>query len=274
MARFRNSDHAARLKADVALAAVRGDRSLSELATEFGLDPDQIVRWRRKLEQNADLLFRAGQPGAPPVPHAAIERATAPVSQAPAARSGVPSSAAIPMSAAQALPRRPSPATDPPPIRDSRLAAGNACFPAARKQCGPGRTAMPPPLLTPRAWWPRRLIGSMVKDWRERRHAAAVSRRLVSLYRMRVEVRPDVPKQELYRKVVSDYLACSEPAAEAVLELAHQSFAAWPVPRPLRLQDVALYLAISDLLSSKKDGLAFVGEGVRRVIVSKIARHL
>ena len=50
-------DLAAKLKAKVALAALRGDRTLAELAKEFNLAPDQIEQWKKELEQNAGAVF-------------------------------------------------------------------------------------------------------------------------------------------------------------------------------------------------------------------------
>jgi len=46
------------LKAKVALAAWKGDKSLSELASQFGVHPTQIGRWRQRLLEGAADLFR------------------------------------------------------------------------------------------------------------------------------------------------------------------------------------------------------------------------
>jgi transposase-like protein len=47
-----------RFKAKVALEAIRGERTLSQLATQFHVHPVQIGQWRKTaLEQLADLFL-------------------------------------------------------------------------------------------------------------------------------------------------------------------------------------------------------------------------
>jgi transposase-like protein len=50
-------NHAASFKAKVALAALKGDRTLAELAEQFDVHPKQITDWKRQLSENADQLF-------------------------------------------------------------------------------------------------------------------------------------------------------------------------------------------------------------------------
>ena len=45
------------LKAKVALAAVRGDRTTSQLVSQFGVHPTQIGQWKRRLLDGAVELF-------------------------------------------------------------------------------------------------------------------------------------------------------------------------------------------------------------------------
>ena len=51
----------AAVKAKAALAAVRGDRTTSELASQFGVHPTQIGQWKRQLLDGATELFSGDQ---------------------------------------------------------------------------------------------------------------------------------------------------------------------------------------------------------------------
>jgi putative transposase len=50
-------NHTAVFKAKVALAALRGDKTLAELAQKYDLHPNQIVQWKTHLQERATNLF-------------------------------------------------------------------------------------------------------------------------------------------------------------------------------------------------------------------------
>ena len=69
MTRRPRRNHTPGFKAKVALAAIKGDRTLAQLAEQFDIHPNQITSWKAQLEGGAaDVL----------VPVAARERRNRP----------------------------------------------------------------------------------------------------------------------------------------------------------------------------------------------------
>ena len=60
MARRSRRNHSSAFNAKVALAAVRGDRTLAELAEQFDVHPNQIQDWKKQLIAKADHVFGSG----------------------------------------------------------------------------------------------------------------------------------------------------------------------------------------------------------------------
>jgi transposase len=52
--------HNPAFKAKVALAAVKGDRTIAELASEFGVHPNQIYNWKKQRLDGAASVFESG----------------------------------------------------------------------------------------------------------------------------------------------------------------------------------------------------------------------
>jgi len=60
MSRRPRRNHSPAFKAKVALAAIKGDRTLAELAEQFDVHPNQITSWKAQLEGGAADVFGPG----------------------------------------------------------------------------------------------------------------------------------------------------------------------------------------------------------------------
>ena len=60
MTKRKRRNHSPVVKATVALAAVRGERTLADLAEQFEVHPNQIQDWKKKLVADAEHVFGAG----------------------------------------------------------------------------------------------------------------------------------------------------------------------------------------------------------------------
>ena len=61
MSRRARRNHTPAFKAKVALAAVKGDRTLAQLAEQFDVHPNQITSWKAQLEGGAADVFGPGR---------------------------------------------------------------------------------------------------------------------------------------------------------------------------------------------------------------------
>ena len=52
--------HSGTFKAKVALEAIKGERTLNELAGHFEVHPTQVVQWKQRLLAGASDLFNGG----------------------------------------------------------------------------------------------------------------------------------------------------------------------------------------------------------------------
>src|SRR3954470_20577384 len=56
----KRKQHTAAFKAQVALAALKGDRTVNELAGQFGVHPTLIHTWKKQLLKGAQTVFASG----------------------------------------------------------------------------------------------------------------------------------------------------------------------------------------------------------------------
>ncbi len=56
MRNMRNQHNAA-FKAKVALEAVKGEKTISQLSSEYGIHPNQIGQWKKRLLEELPVLF-------------------------------------------------------------------------------------------------------------------------------------------------------------------------------------------------------------------------
>ena len=60
MSRRARRNHTPAFKAKVALAAVKGDRTIAQLAEHFDVHPNQVTSWKAQLEGGAADVFGPG----------------------------------------------------------------------------------------------------------------------------------------------------------------------------------------------------------------------
>ena len=67
MARRSRRNHSPEFKAKVALAALRGEKTLAELAQQFDVHANQIAQWKAQLFEQASSVFGGSVAAPPPV---------------------------------------------------------------------------------------------------------------------------------------------------------------------------------------------------------------
>jgi transposase len=63
MQRRPRRNHTPAFKAKVALAAIKGDRTVAQLAEQFDVHPNQVTSWKAQLEGSAAGVFGPGGSG-------------------------------------------------------------------------------------------------------------------------------------------------------------------------------------------------------------------
>ncbi len=68
MSRRPRRNHSAAFKAKVALDAIKGEKTVAEIAHKHDVHPNQVTEWRRQLLERASDVFGANaKPSEPPV---------------------------------------------------------------------------------------------------------------------------------------------------------------------------------------------------------------
>lgn len=69
MKRRPRRNHSPAFKAKVAIAAIKGERTIAQIAEQFDVHPNQVTTWKAQLEGGAADVFDGGNgSGAPAVP--------------------------------------------------------------------------------------------------------------------------------------------------------------------------------------------------------------
>ena len=79
MSRRPRRNHSPAFNAKVALEAIRGDKTLAELAKQYDVHPNQITDWKTQLLERASAVF--GETSAPAEPTADLKQLHAKIGQ-------------------------------------------------------------------------------------------------------------------------------------------------------------------------------------------------
>jgi transposase-like protein len=68
MSRRPRRNHSPAFKAKVAIAAIKGERTIAQISEQFDVHPNQVTTWKAQLEGSAADVFDGGTSTAPAVP--------------------------------------------------------------------------------------------------------------------------------------------------------------------------------------------------------------
>ena len=66
MSRRPRRNHSAAFKAKVAIAAIKGERTIAQIAEQFDVHPNQVTTWKAQLEGGAADVFDGGNSSSSP----------------------------------------------------------------------------------------------------------------------------------------------------------------------------------------------------------------
>lgn len=185
---------------------------------------------------------------APPARPPAAPQAAPPAAAAPPPASGP---APVARHVLDVPPAPPAPAVAPP----APMAASAGVLPP---RAAPAQPAAPrPPQVAPASVpagidgpAPAGLFARFFVGRKERKAAAVTAREMLEIHRKISGAYPALKGNLLYRQVVVAYKGGGLPEADSVLRRAADSYARWPVERPLAFRDVVHYVAVTDYLAT------------------------
>jgi transposase len=68
MSRRPRRNHSPAFKAKVAIAAIKGERTIAQIAEQFDVHPNQVTTWKTQLEGAAADVFDGGNGSTPAAP--------------------------------------------------------------------------------------------------------------------------------------------------------------------------------------------------------------
>ena len=95
-------------------------------------------------------------------------------------------------------------------------------------------------------------VAAVLLAWRERRFASGVCRDMLRRHAETASRHPGLLGPALYHRIVADRHGGSDLLADTILERAGQSFAEWPISRPLSFRDVVHYVAVLEFVAANR----------------------
>jgi len=113
------------------------------------------------------------------------------------------------------------------------------------------------------------VTGALLRSHRERSIARHKSRDLLRVYRDVQVASPELHGVEQYRAVLAQETGLEPRAVEKIIRGAEDSFASWPVERPLKFRDVVQYVVVVDCLKANPEA-----KGVRSRLTTIISEEI
>lgn len=87
---------------------------------------------------------------------------------------------------------------------------------------------------------------NFVTAMRERQHVKHTCQECLKLYRELASEHPNTAGLERYALVIARHTGADQAGIDTILQRVEESFAVWPIERPVNFRDVVQYLAITE----------------------------